>query len=241
VQTMDIAVYYLKDNGKEAYLVREVHTLPKTDRVAQAALSELISGTPVTEDAYRVLPDGTKILGIKIEDGLATVDFSKEVLYANVGSAGEALGIDSIVNTLTEFPTIRKVSFTVEGSAQNGMDWWGHVGLYEQPFSRNLNMVREPAIWVIYPAAGDKLASGFKLTGSAMVFEATVNYRLKDAAGNILAEGFTTASVGAPDRGDFEKLIAFSPSSAGAGQLEVFWASAKDGSDMDKVIIPVTW
>ncbi|MGI5971110.1 MAG: GerMN domain-containing protein [Oscillospiraceae bacterium] len=141
-QTMEITVYYLKDDGSEMYLVKEVHTVEKTEAVARAALKELISGTPLTEGAVKVLPADTEILGINIKDGLATVDFSREVLNANVGSSGESLGILSIVNTLTEFPTIEKVQFTVEGSAENAMDWWGHVGLYDQPFKRDVSMVR---------------------------------------------------------------------------------------------------
>lgn len=240
-ETMDIVVYYLKSGVSDFYLVREVHTLPKSVGVAQAALNELISGTPVTEGAYRVLPAATKILGIKIENGLATVDFSKDVLNANVGSSGEGLGIDSIVNTLTEFPTIQKVAFTVEGSVENGMDWWGHVGLYEQPFSRNLGMVYEPAIWVTSPAAGDKVTSPIQLYGSASVFEGTVRYRLTDDNGTILADGFTTAHMEEFYRGDFDTAIPFSPTAAGHGQLEVFWESAENGSEVDKVIIPVSW
>jgi hypothetical protein len=240
-QTMETAVYYLKDNGTEVYLVREVHTLPKTEGVARAALNELISATPVTDGAFRVLPADTKILGISIKDGLATVDFSKEVLSANVGAGGESAGIASIVDTLTEFPTIQKVQFTVEGSADKGMEWWGHVGLYVQPFSRNLSLVYEPAIWVTAPTAGKKVASPFTLRGNARVFEATVSWRLKDDAGTVLAEGFTNAAEGAPGRGDFETTVSFTPSTSGKGQLEVFETSMKDGSDMNKVTIPLTW
>jgi hypothetical protein len=238
---MDVVVYYLKSGTQDIYLVREVHTLPKSEGIARAALNELISGTPTTADAYRVLPAGTKILGIKIENGLATVDFSKEVLSANVGAEGEGLGIDSIVNTLTEFPTIQKVAFTVEGSAENGMEWWGHVGLYEQPFSRHLAKVWEPAIWVTSPVDGDKVTSPIKLHGSASVFEGTVNYRLTDDAGKVLAEGFTTALMDEFYRGDFDASIPFEPTASGQGQLEVFTQSAMDGSEIDKVIIPVTW
>ncbi|MDI9466566.1 MAG: GerMN domain-containing protein, partial [Bacillota bacterium] len=106
-QKQEIAVYYLKSTDQEIYLVREVHQVEKTTEVAQAALNELIKGDPITPDAYRVLPEDTRILGINIDNGLATVDFSPEVLRANVGSSGEGLGIASIVNTLTEFPTIQ--------------------------------------------------------------------------------------------------------------------------------------
>lgn len=240
-ETMNIAVYYLKDNNNEIYLVREVHEVEKSVGVAQAALNELISGNPLTLGAFKVLPADTEILGIIIENGLATVDFSAEVLQANVGSSGEALGIASIVNTLTEFPTIEEVQFTVDGNAENAMEWWGHVGLYDQPFKRNLGSVYEPAIWVNNPITDQTITSPITIRGNARVFEATVSYRLKDANGSVMAEGFTTAENGAPSRGDFEAILNFSPSSPGEGQLEVFEVSMKDGSDQNMVIIPVKW
>ncbi|EQB21627.1 putative membrane protein [Dehalobacter sp. UNSWDHB] len=241
VGTMKAAVYYLKDSNNGMYLVREVHEIPKSAGVARAALEELINGTPVTTGAFKVLPANTKILEVNIENGLATIDFSEEVLHANVGASGETLGIASIVNTLTEFPTIKKVQFTVNGKAENGMDWWGHVGLYNQPFARDISSVYEPAIWVTAPVDGQTIASPLKITGNARVFEAVVSYRLRDAQGNILAEGNTMAAAGAPGRGDFEASLTFTPSAAGSGQLEVFESSMKDGSDLNKVIIPVKW
>ncbi len=239
--TTPVAVYYLKVTDNDEYLVREVHQVEKTTEVAAAALNELINGNPVTPGASRVLPSETKVLGIKINQGLATVDFSADVLKANVGASGEALGIASIVNTLTEFPNIQRVSFTVEGQVDKAMDWWGHVGLSEQPFQRDLANVNEPAIWVTSPATGQVITSPVEISGSARVFEATVNYRLKDAQGTVLAEGHANASQGAPGRGDFKGQLAFATSGAGKGQLEVFEVSMKDGSDQNKVVIPVEW
>ncbi len=241
-QMMDVAVYYAKATDTEYYLVREVHQVAQTDQVARAALNELIQVDPVTDGAARLLPADTKILGINIEQGLATVDFSADVLQANVGSSGEALGIASIVNTLTEFPTIKRVSFTVEGQVDDQvMNWWGHVGLYEQPFQRDLSTVYEPVIWVTAPVKYQVISSPVTISGTARVFEATVSYRLVDEAGNVLAQGFTTASEGAPGRGDFTGELAFESSAPGKGQLEVFEVSMKDGSDLHKVVIPVQW
>jgi|GEM_PF-723080 len=239
--TMDIAVYYLKNSETDMYLVREVHTLPKSEGVARAALNELISGTPQTEGAFKVLNEKTQVLGINISDGTATVDFSKDVLIANVGSSAEALGIASIVNTLTEFPTIKRVQFTVEGSVDDAMDWWGHIGLSDQPFERDISMVYEPIIWLITPKPGQTVSSPLRIAGNALIFEATVSYRLTDSKGKVLAEGFTMADKGAPERGDFDVTIEFSPTSAGSGQLEVFEISMKDGSEVNKVTIPVVW
>jgi len=242
-ENTNVVVYYLKDSQSNSYLVREIHTLKKTDNMPKTAVEELIKGTTTTEGAYKVLPEGTKVLGVKVDDqGVATVDFSAEVLHANVGSSGEVLGIASIVNTLTEFPNIIKVSFTVDGKAENAMDWWGHVGLYEQPFSRQMSLVQQPLIWVTEPVDGQVVSSPLKIAGSAMVFEATVSYRLKDDQGNILASGFTNASMGAPERGDYSAEIQFkSPGAGKKGQLEVFEVSMKDGSDRNKVIIPVVF
>jgi germination protein M len=241
-QAADVTVYYLKFGILGFGLVRETHTLPECEDAARAALDELISGTPTTEDAYRALPADTEILGFSIENGLATVDFSKQVLDADLGPAEKRLGIASIVNTLTEFETIGQVALTVEGSAENGMDWWGRVGLPEQPFSRDLGMVYEPAIWVTAPAAGDKAASPLRLRGSAMGYEASgVRYRLKDADGNILAEGIAALDAGGALRGDFDVSVSFDPTAAGQGQVEVFDEDVRDGSEIHKVIIPVTW
>lgn len=240
-ETMDVAVYYLKSDKNEFNLVREIHKVEKSDDAVRTALTELISGTPLTKWAYRVMPPDTKILSIIIDKGLATVDFSAEVLKANVGAEGESLGINAIVNTLTEFPSIKKVQFTVNGQAENGMDWWGHVGLYDQPFERNLSSVREPAIWVNTPVAGQTISNPVKISGSAMVFEASVCFRLRDSNGKVLVDGFTQAAIGAPDHGDFNAELAFTATGAGEGQLEVYEESMKDGSDMNKVIIPVNW
>ncbi|HWQ89368.1 MAG TPA: Gmad2 immunoglobulin-like domain-containing protein [Desulfitobacteriaceae bacterium] len=41
--------------------------------------------------------------------------------------------------------------------------------------------------------------------------------RKRDAYGNILAQGFTTASAGAPDRGDFNAELSFTPASVEKG------------------------
>ncbi|MFZ5646785.1 MAG: Gmad2 immunoglobulin-like domain-containing protein [Bacillota bacterium] len=239
---MDIAVYYIKFSDSDAFLVREIHRVPYTEDGPRAAVNELINGSPKTPGAAKVLPAGTKTLGIKINDGLATVNFSKEVLNANVGTAGESLGIQSIVNTLTEFPNIKEVSFQVEGKTEGRVkDWWGHVGLYDQPFKRYLEKVYYPAVWVTHPVAGQAAGVPLLIKGSARVFEGRVNARLLDESGKKIAEGSATATQGAPGRGDFEIKITYKPPGKGKGTLEVFWNSPKDGSAQDIVKIPIQW
>ncbi|NPV91204.1 MAG: spore gernimation protein [Firmicutes bacterium] len=240
---MPLTVYYIKYTENDSNLVREIHQVNQSPEVARAALEELIKGNPETPGAVRVLPAGTQVLGVRIDpSGLATVDFSPEVLSANVGSAGEALGIASIVNTLTEFPTINRVAFSVNGQVDSRTkDWWGHVGLYEQPFKRDLSKVYEPAIWITSPLPSQQIKSQVEVQGSAMVFEAAVCARVVDETGRVLAQGYTTASEGAPGRGDFKLTLDFNPTAPGKGTVEAYSTSPKDGSIINLYRVPVTW
>lgn len=96
-------------------------------------------------------------------------------------------------------------------------------------------------IEVLSPRAGDKMKSGSVIKGNARVFENVVSIRLVDSFGNILTE--TNSMANAPDTGQFgpfEKEIEFQTDSKN-GVLEVFQYSAKDGSEIDKVSIPIVF
>ncbi len=119
------------------------------------------------------------------------------------------------------------------------------------------------------PAPGARVGSPFSLSGLANVFEGTVNYRLMagrpDGAGSagdhdltgratalggdaalLIAEGFSTGAMGA--WGPFSAEVAYvlpagviGTGSAGAapGFLEVFSISPRDGSEVDKIVVPL--
>ncbi|NLG32423.1 MAG: hypothetical protein GX550_02785 [Syntrophomonadaceae bacterium] len=71
------------------------------------------------------------------------------------------------------------------------------------------------------------------VTGVARVWEANVLYEVTDQDGEVLFNGFTTASIGAPEWGDFTFSVDGDLSEAHV--LRVFSESAKDGSKMDVV------
>ncbi|MDN5294360.1 MAG: germination protein [Eubacteriales bacterium] len=114
-------------------LKAEKREITKVSGIAKAALEELIKG-PRTPGLSPTLPTKTRILGINIKDGTATVDFSREIREGVAGSAGEQLAIFSVVNTLTEFPTIKRVQFLIEGEKIETLA--GHADL-SQPITRN--------------------------------------------------------------------------------------------------------
>ena len=110
------------------------------------------------------------------------------------------------------------------------------------PVSQNSTVISPAAsrnIEVLSPRGGDFIKSGFAVKGNARVFESNVSIRLMDSQNNILIETNTTAN--APDAGQFgsfEKIINFKITDD-SGTLEIYQVSAKDGSEIDKVTIPV--
>ena len=80
------------------------------------ALQELLTG-PVSESLSSYIPAGTTVQSINIqEDGLCTVDFSKELQNAELNSSEEKFVIESIVNTLTQFDSVSSVQIRVNGN-----------------------------------------------------------------------------------------------------------------------------
>jgi len=66
-----------------------------------------------------------------------------------------------------------------------------------------------------------------------------VNYTLDDAAGNVLKEGFTTATSGSGTRGTFGVAIPYPPGPPRAATLAFYEVSAKDGSHINVVTVPL--
>ena len=72
------------------------------------------------------------------------------------------------------------------------------------------------------------------------MFENTVHFRLLDSTGAEIAEGFATAeSRDVGQFGPFRGELNFLSETDQQGTLEVFWLSAEDGSEVDKLTIPV--
>jgi hypothetical protein len=85
-----------------------------------------------------------------------------------------------------------------------------------------------------------RVTSPVAIVGSADVFEATVNIRVLDANGEVVAESFATATCGTGCRGDFRTQIDVPIDAEQPGTIQVFEYSAKDGSMINVVEIPVT-
>jgi hypothetical protein len=92
---------------------------------------------------------------------------------------------------------------------------------------------------VYQPRPGTTVTRDLRLTGAGRTFEANVNWRLLDSTGREVASGTFMGGSG-PLWGSFDTRITIPPSVSGNVTLEVFEASAKDGSPQGVTQIPLT-
>ena len=129
---MQVNVYYPRNDGTGLIAVSRKVNTEKDDKYT-AAMKSLLTGTK-EKGQTNVIPKKAKLRSVTVKDGVATVDFSKE-LEQNFsgGSTGEEMLIGSIVNTLTDFPEVEKVQILIEGASVETLS--GHMDLSE-PLTR---------------------------------------------------------------------------------------------------------
>ena len=129
---MQVNVYYPRNDGTGLIAVSRKVNTEKDDKYT-AAMKSLLTGTK-EKGQTNVIPKKAKLRSVTVKDGVASVDFSKE-LEQNFsgGSTGEEMLIGSIVNTLTDFPEVQKVQILIEGASVETLS--GHMDLSE-PLTR---------------------------------------------------------------------------------------------------------
>ncbi len=90
----------------------------KTQNVAEAALLELLKGPTSAEQGTgsrtSILP-GTALRSVIIDNGVATADFTRELVFALAGSCNVQALVAQINETLKQFPSVEVVKIHVEG------------------------------------------------------------------------------------------------------------------------------
>lgn len=215
--TNDARVYFLRD-GKVWPVLREV---PTESAQANAALEALFEGPTAQEAAdlglTTAIPEEVgdwSLLGPpEGQRGAASLDLRRDLTPPARAQ---------ITYTLTQFPLLEAV---ILGS-----------GDYRRADFEDLT----PAILVESPLAFDEVPNPVHAFGTANTFEANFSYELTDTDGRIVDEDFVTATSGTGTRGTFEFVTdEYTVPFDGVGELIVFELSAKDGSRINLVEIPV--
>lgn len=142
-QTVKISLYFSNQGaietgtpGTTGYVTGVTRELPYTKGVLRLALQELIKGPQAGEGTVgRTLPASTRILSLTIENKVAIINFSSDLLTAADspgGSLGGAVFLQSIVYTATQFSTVDAALVKVNGEAYSD----GHY-IWDQPVRRS--------------------------------------------------------------------------------------------------------
>ena len=127
----DTILYYKDENG---LLIPVMRKIPWTEGrgIAKETLKAMIDTQTNREDMikvglYPVIPSNTQILGMTIRDGLCKVDLSKGFLDIKDKKEEEVI-LQSVVYTLTEFPTVDKVQIYIEGDVISSLPYGTFAG-----------------------------------------------------------------------------------------------------------------
>jgi hypothetical protein len=189
---MTLIVYVVRD-GK---LAAERRLVPRTPAVAAAALEQL----------------GFPVRSLAIAGGIATVEPARQP---------SDLERAQVVFTLTEFPSVQRVSFGGKALTRTDLDLFA------------------PPIVVVEPQRGDPVRSPVRVHGSADAFEATFQIDVLDGDGTVVAHKTVTATTGSGERGDYDVSIPFEAAKPGPGTIVAYEDSAENGQRIHVVEVPV--
>ena len=134
---MQLTVYFASTDAM--YVVPQVYTVAKNEQPLKSAIELLLAG-PKNQGVLAVFPKEVKLKSVMVKDHIAYVDFNDKLLKNKVGgSAGEMLLVGALVDTVTEFPDVKKVQILVEGKKIETIS--GHMDTGE-PIGRMEHMIK---------------------------------------------------------------------------------------------------
>lgn len=224
-ETTTVRTFFYRD----AALVPVEAEVPQTEAVATAALGRMLEGPPPGYET--ALPEGVKLAGIEVVDGVATATFSAGLGFPPRTAQAQ------IVSALTQFPTVSAARVAVEGAGPVVLSDGAGRPLDEGATAEDyVDLTAEAPIFVRTPARDSTVSSPVIASGTANVFEAT--FLVEVWSGNRLVRTeVVTATSGTGTRGTWEKTLAL-PS--GPVRLRFYEASAKDGSPLHETEVFLT-
>ena len=229
-----VAVYLVR--GEKVSPVRR--QVSPTSALARASLKALLRGPTATErrsGLTSTIPSRTALRDVALSNGLLTVDLSRR-FQAGGGSVSMQLRVAQVVFTATQFSSVHRVEFRLDGRPVKAIG--GEGVSVDPPVGRTAFEEQAPPILVEQPLPGDTVKSPLVVRGSANVFEAQLAVDVRTPAGELLAHRSVHASAGTGTRGHFSVRIPLGTN--GKVVVVAYSRSAKNGARINTVRVPVT-
>ena len=138
--TIDLQLCFVEIDPDGSIIRKMVgRTVAKNDSPLTAAINLVLQGPDSTKSEERncttLIPSGTKLLGARVKDGVAYLDFNENFEINRDGVEAYNGQLMQIVYTATTFSTVNSVQFLIEGKKK---EFLGSEGIWiGSPLSRN--------------------------------------------------------------------------------------------------------
>ena len=188
-----VPVYYVGDTGQGPRLYREFHPSIGGEPLVQA-LADAVSRTPDDPDYRSPWPGGTEVAGsvgtgAGDEIGVAVTSPGSASLHdrpAGMSRAEAEMAVQQLVYTAqAALQSSAPVQFRLDGDRTDTL-----LGVpVSEPLARGDQASTLAQVWIVSPAEGTAVQSGFEVSGIGAFFEANVAWELRrgDENGKVVA------------------------------------------------------
>jgi hypothetical protein len=215
--TVNLPVYFAR-NGRLYREFRPVTLSPDGDvERIRAAVAMALRGESADPDYRTLWPAGATVRSVAVDGARVTVDLTGA---GPVGGSAD-LAVQQLVYTASAAATYTSIKrsdgvrILADGAETGGV-------LRQAPMVD----VQAP-VWVIEPAQGAEVGKTFTVYLAGIVFEGTVNLRIRGPGGRLVDERVVQLSAGAPALGEARVPVTL-PS--GPYTVEAYYLSPQDGS-----------
>lgn len=224
----NVPIYYLGATKAGPMLYREYHRIPvgdgSTAAKIKAALAQMLDGrTAYDSDYSSQWPASAAVRGVTVSGGVATVDLSGATVNAKE-PVGNRAAVQQLIWTATAFTGGTGVKLLFDGAPRTTL--WGTVNVAGTLHRAAADTTLAP-VWVIDPQA--KSVSGTSVTVhlAGIVFEGTIQLRIRNSSGTVIKQQTVQLTVGAPAQGTATVHLTLAP---GSYTVEAYEVSLKDSS-----------
>lgn len=137
-ETYQARLYFIKVNDQGQILMKSsLRTIPKKESILTETINALLLGPAADEinkNIISVIPPQSQLLSVRIENRVAYLNFNEPFCYNMMGLEGSIAQLKQLVFTATEFQTIDRVQFLINGQIKEYLN--GEGVFIKEPLSR---------------------------------------------------------------------------------------------------------
>ena len=156
IEGVDFSKIYYPDT-EDTYLYSEVKPInrPNIEEAIIKVFDELKAG-PQQERLKKIISENVKVLSVKVEENICTVDLSQEFIDENTDNS--TMRLYSVVNSICALPVVDSVKINIEGNESAVLGEYSLKDVLEE------NLVEEVSFENVVPEqfVVDEVVNGFQ-------------------------------------------------------------------------------